>query len=265
MNLEVVSRNEEKGVIFVAGSVPGPDGGARPHPSAQEGGRNEAASCSTPPARNCAKSMPPMRSSASSRTAPSSTRPTSPRWANRRARQRPHPDAAATSTVRPPRSASRRASAGRARAASAPRHQVGGGVAHGPQPHSFAKDLPAHDGPPRAALGAHQPRGQRLAARRRWPQHPGCEDAQSCRPSSMRSAWSAARSSSAARTCPSLTRAARNIDNAKAHPGREPERRRPHQRAPRRDDRGRRPQPARALWGGVNVKPPRGRTKEAAV
>ena len=140
-------------------------------------------------------------------------------------------------------------------------HHVGGGVAFGPKPHSFAKDLPRtmRRLALRSALSSHAAAGTLLVV-----------EGLTATDGKTRTVQAALDALGVDRTAlvvtgehaPELTRAARNIDIAKALPAQNlnvVDLVNAH-RLVLSEDAVRK---CEALWGGANIKPQRGRVKEA--
>lgn len=140
-------------------------------------------------------------------------------------------------------------------------HHVGGGVAHGPRPHSFAKDLPRamRRLALRSALSSHAASGTLLVV-----------DGLAAPDGKTRTVRAALSALGVDRTAlvvtgehvPELTRATRNIDAARALPAQNlnvVDLVNAH-RLVMSEDAIRK---CESLWGGANVKPQRGRVKEA--
>ena len=140
-------------------------------------------------------------------------------------------------------------------------HQVGGGVAHGPRAHSFAKDMPKQMRrlALRSALSAHAAAGTLLIVEGLVPDEPKTQAVQA-----TLEALSVDRRALLVSGGhePNLIRAARNIDDVKAVPAANlnvVDLVNAH-RLVMTEDAVRR---AEELWGGDNLKPARGRAKEA--
>ena len=142
-------------------------------------------------------------------------------------------------------------------------HHVGGGVAFGPRHHSFAKELPRTMGrlALRSALSSHAANGSLIVV-----------DGLSTPDAKTRSMQAILDALGVQRRAlivtgshvPEVTRAARNIDIAKAVPAANlnvVDLINAHRLVMSEDA----VRACEALWGGLNVKPLRGRTKEAAV
>lgn len=140
-------------------------------------------------------------------------------------------------------------------------HHVGGGVAHGPKPHSFAKDLPRtmRRLALRSALSSHAASGTLVVV-----------DGLAAPDGKTRTMQAALSALGVDRTAlvvtgeyvPELTRATRNIDSARALPAQNlnvVDLVNAH-RLVMSEDAIRK---CESLWGGANVKPQRGRVKEA--
>lgn len=142
-------------------------------------------------------------------------------------------------------------------------HHVGGGVAHGPKPHSFAKDLPRTMKrlALRSALSSHAANGSLLVV-----EGLNAPDGKTRTFQNVLNALGIERRAlvvSGAHV-PELTRAARNIDDVKALPAANlnvVDLINAHKLVMSEDAI----RACEALWGGANVKPLRGRVKEAAV
>ena len=142
-------------------------------------------------------------------------------------------------------------------------HQVGGGVAHGPKAHSFAKDLPRAMKrlALRSALSSHAGNGSLVVV-----EGLNAPDGKTRTFQNVLDALGVQRRTlvvSGAHV-PELTRAARNIDEVKALPAQNlnvVDLINAHKLVMSEDA----VRACEALWGGVNVKPQRGRAKEAAV
>lgn len=142
-------------------------------------------------------------------------------------------------------------------------HHVGGGVAHGPKPHSFAKDLPRTMKrlALRSALSSHAANGSLVVV-----EGLNAPDGKTRTFQNVLNALGIERRAlvvSGAHV-PELTRAARNIDDVKALPAANlnvVDLINAHKLVMSEDAI----RACEALWGGVNVKPLRGRVKEAAV
>jgi len=142
-------------------------------------------------------------------------------------------------------------------------HHVGGGVAFGPKPHSFAKDLPRtmRRLALRSALSSHAASGSLLIV-----EGLSTPDAKTRSMQNMLDALGIDRRALivSGAYVPELTRAARNIDIAKALPAQNlnvVDLINAHKVVMSEDAI----RACEALWGGANVKPARGRVKEAAV
>ncbi|MGI8925868.1 MAG: 50S ribosomal protein L4 [Tepidiformaceae bacterium] len=141
-------------------------------------------------------------------------------------------------------------------------HQVGGGVAHGPRPHSFAKDLPRQMGrlALRSALSSHAASGSLMVVQGLAP-----TDVKTKTLVAALQALGIARRALIV-TGPhvaDLTRAARNIENAKVVPAANlnvVDVINAHSLLMSEEA----VRACEALWGGANVKPARGRMREAA-
>jgi large subunit ribosomal protein L4 len=139
-------------------------------------------------------------------------------------------------------------------------HHVGGGVAHGPHPHSFAKDLPRQMRrlALRSALSNHARRGSLIVVE-------GLPDEGKTRP--VATALQALGIDRRALVVsgefiPGLTRAARNIDQVQALPAQNlnvVDLMNAHKLVMSEDA----VRKCEALWGGANIKPARGRRAEA--
>jgi len=142
-------------------------------------------------------------------------------------------------------------------------HQVGGGVAHGPKPHSFAKDLPRTMKrlALRSALSSHAGNGSLIVV-----DGLNAPDGKTRTIQNVLTALGVERRAlvvSGAHV-PELTRAARNIDDVKALPAQNlnvVDLINAHKLVMSEDA----VRACESLWGGANVKPQRGRAKEAAV
>ena len=140
-------------------------------------------------------------------------------------------------------------------------HHVGGGVAFGPKPHSFAKDLPRtmRRLALRSALSSHAAAGTLIVV-----EGLAAPDGKTRTVQAALAALGVDRRALVVTGdhVPELTRAARNIDIAKALPAQNlnvVDLVNAH-RLVMSEDAVRK---CEALWGGVNVKPQRGRVKEA--
>lgn len=142
-------------------------------------------------------------------------------------------------------------------------HQVGGGVAHGPKPHSFAKDLPRTMKrlALRSALSSHAGSGSLIVV-----EGLNAPDGKTRTIQNVLTALGVERRAlvvSGAHV-PELTRAARNIDDVRALPAQNlnvVDLINAHKLVMSEDA----VRACESLWGGANVKPQRGRAKEAAV
>ncbi|HNM76949.1 MAG TPA: 50S ribosomal protein L4 [Tepidiformaceae bacterium] len=142
-------------------------------------------------------------------------------------------------------------------------HHVGGGVAHGPKPHSFAKDLPRAMKrlALRSALSSHAGNGSLMVV-----EGLNAPDGKTRTIQNVLDALGVQRRAlvvSGAHV-PELTRAARNIDEVKALPAQNlnvVDLINAHKLVMSEDA----VRACEALWGGVNVKVQRGRAKEAVV
>jgi len=142
-------------------------------------------------------------------------------------------------------------------------HQVGGGVAHGPKPHSFAKDLPRTMKrlALRSALSSHAGSGSLIVV-----EGLNAPDGKTRTIQNVLTALGVERRAlvvSGAHV-PELSRAARNIDDVKALPAQNlnvVDLINAHKLVMSEDA----VRACESLWGGANVKPQRGRAKEAAV
>ena len=142
-------------------------------------------------------------------------------------------------------------------------HQVGGGVAHGPKPHSFATDLPRTMKrlALRSALSSHAGNGSLIVV-----EGLNAPDGKTRTIQNVLTALGVERRAlvvSGAHV-PELTRAARNIDDVKALPAQNlnvVDLINAHKLVMSEDA----VRACESLWGGANVKPQRGRAKEAAV
>lgn len=142
-------------------------------------------------------------------------------------------------------------------------HHVGGGVAFGPKPHSFAKDLPRtmRRLALRSALSSHASNGSLLVV-----EGLSTPDAKTRSMQNMLDALGIERRTLVVTGSyvPEVTRAARNIDYAKALPAQNlnvVDLINAHRLVMSEDA----VRACEALWGGANLKPQRGRAKEAAV
>ena len=142
-------------------------------------------------------------------------------------------------------------------------HHVGGGVAHGPRPHSFAKDLPRAMKrlALRSALSSHAANGSLFVV-----EGLSTPDAKTRSMQAIFSALGVERRALvvSGSFVPELTRATRNLDQAKAVPAQNlnvVDLINAHRLVMSEDA----VRACEALWGGANVKPQRGRAKEAAV
>ncbi len=142
-------------------------------------------------------------------------------------------------------------------------HHVGGGVAFGPKPHSFAKDLPRTMKrlALRSALSSHASSGSLVVV-----EGLGAPDGKTRTMQTVMNALGVERRTLvvSGSHVPELTRAARNIDNITALPAANlnvVDLINAHKLVMSEDA----VRACEALWGGVNVKPQRGRAKEAAV
>lgn len=142
-------------------------------------------------------------------------------------------------------------------------HHVGGGVAFGPKPHSFAKDLPRtmRRLALRSALSSHAANGSLVVV-----EGLSTPDAKTRSMQNILTALGITRRALVVSGAfvPELTRAARNIDELKALPAQNlnvVDLINAH-RVVMSEDAVR---ACEALWGGANIKPQRGRAKEAAV
>lgn len=140
-------------------------------------------------------------------------------------------------------------------------HHVGGGVAFGPKPHSFAKDLPRtmRRLALRSALSSHAAGGTLIVV-----EGLAAPDGKTRTVQAALAALGVDRRALVVtgHHVPELTRAARNIDIAKALPAQNlnvVDLVNAH-RLVMSEDAVRK---CEALWGGANVKPQRGRVKEA--
>ena len=142
-------------------------------------------------------------------------------------------------------------------------HHVGGSVAHGPKPHSFAKDLPRAMKrlALRSALSSHAGNGSLMVV-----EGLNAPDGKTRTIQNVLDALGVQRRAlvvSGAHV-PELTRAARNIDEVKALPAQNlnvVDLINAHKLVMSEDA----VRACEALWGGVNVKVQRGRAKEAVV
>jgi len=142
-------------------------------------------------------------------------------------------------------------------------HQVGGGVAHGPKPHSFAKDLPRtmRRLALRSALSNHAASGSLVVV-----EGLSTPDAKTRSMQNILNALGVDRRALvvSGSHVPELQRAARNLDDVKALPAQNlnvVDLINAHRLVMTEDA----VRACEALWGGANVKPQRGRAKEAAV
>lgn len=142
-------------------------------------------------------------------------------------------------------------------------HQVGGGVAHGPKAHSFAKDLPRAMKrlALRSALSSHAGNGSLVVV-----EGLNAPDGKTRTFQNVLDALGVQRRTLVVSGghVPEVTRAARNIDEVKALPAQNlnvVDLINAHKLVMSEDA----VRACEALWGGVNVKPQRGRAKEAAV
>jgi large subunit ribosomal protein L4 len=142
-------------------------------------------------------------------------------------------------------------------------HQVGGGVAHGPKPHSFAKDLPRamRRLALRSALSSHAANGSLVVV-----EGLSTPDAKTRSMQNILTALGVDRRALvvSGSFVPELTRATRNIDDVKALPAQNlnvVDLINAHRLVMSEDA----VRACEALWGGANIKPQRGRAKEAAV
>ena len=142
-------------------------------------------------------------------------------------------------------------------------HHVGGGVAHGPKPHSFAKDLPRAMKrlALRSALSSHAGNGSLMVV-----EGLNAPDGKTRTVQGVLNALGVQRRALvvSGSHIPELTRAARNIDEVKALPAQNlnvVDLINAHKLVMSEDA----VRACEALWGGVNVKVQRGRAKEAAV
>jgi large subunit ribosomal protein L4 len=141
-------------------------------------------------------------------------------------------------------------------------HQVGGGVAHGPRPHSFAKDLPRAMKrlALRSALSSHAASGSLIVV-----DGLTTPDAKTRSMKNILGALGVERRALvvSGSHVPELTRATRNIEHANALPAQNlnvVDLMNAHRLVMSEDA----VRACEALWGGANVKPLRGRAKEAA-
>ncbi len=142
-------------------------------------------------------------------------------------------------------------------------HHVGGGVAFGPKPHSFAKDLPRTMKrlALRSALSSHAGNGSLMVV-----EGLNAPDGKTRTFQNVLNALGVERRALVVSGAfvPELTRAARNIDDVKALPAANlnvVDLINAHRLVMSEDA----VRACEALWGGANVKPQRGRAKEAAV
>ncbi len=142
-------------------------------------------------------------------------------------------------------------------------HHVGGGVAFGPKPHSFAKDLPRTMKrlALRSALSSHAGNGSLMVV-----EGLNAPDGKTRTFQNVLNALGVERRALVVSGAfvPELTRAARNIDDVKALPAANlnvVDLINAHGLVMSEDA----VRACEALWGGANVKPQRGRAKEAAV
>ena len=142
-------------------------------------------------------------------------------------------------------------------------HQVGGGVAHGPKPHSFAKDLPRtmRRLALRSALSSHAANGSLVIV-----EGLSTPDAKTRSMQTILTALGVDRRALvvSGSFVPELTRATRNIDDVKALPAQNlnvVDLINAHRLVMSEDA----VRACESLWGGANIKPQRGRAKEAAV
>lgn len=141
-------------------------------------------------------------------------------------------------------------------------HQVGGGVAHGPKPHSFAKDMPRTMKrlALRSALSSHAANGSLVVV-----DGLATPDAKTRNMQAILGALGIERRALvvSGSYVPELTRATRNIDQARALPAQNlnvVDIINAHRLVMSEDA----VRACEALWGGANIKPQRGRAKEAA-
>jgi large subunit ribosomal protein L4 len=142
-------------------------------------------------------------------------------------------------------------------------HHVGGGVAFGPKPHSFAKDLPRTMKrlALRSALSSHAGNGSLMVV-----EGLNAPDGKTRTFQNVLNALGVERRALVVSGAfvPELTRAARNIDDVKALPAANlnvVDLINAHRLVMSEDA----VRACESLWGGANVKPQRGRAKEAAV
>ena len=142
-------------------------------------------------------------------------------------------------------------------------HHVGGGVAHGPKPHSFAKDLPRTMKrlALRSALSSHAGNGSLVVV-----EGLNAPDGKTRTFQNVLTALGVERRALVVSGAfvPELSRAARNIDEVKALPAANlnvVDLINAHKLVMSEDA----VRACESLWGGANVKPQRGRAKEAAV
>jgi len=141
-------------------------------------------------------------------------------------------------------------------------HHVGGGVAHGPKPHSFAKDLPRAMKrlALRSALSSHAANGSLIVV-----DGLATPDARTRSMQNILTAFGIERRALvvSGSYVPELTRATRNIGDARALPAQNlnvVDIINAHRLVMSEDA----VRACEALWGGANIKPQRGRAKEAA-
>lgn len=141
-------------------------------------------------------------------------------------------------------------------------HHVGGGVAHGPRPHSFAKDMPRAMKrlALRSALSSHAANGTLVVI-----DGLATPDAKTRSVHTILGALGIDRRALivSGAYVPELTRAARNLDYATALPAQNlnvVDLVNAHRLVMSEDA----VRACEALWGGANIKPQRGREKEAA-
>ena len=142
-------------------------------------------------------------------------------------------------------------------------HHVGGGVAFGPRPHSFAKDLPRtmRRLALRSALSSHAASGSLVVV-----EGLSTPDAKTRTMQGLLNALGVERRALVVTGSylPEVTRSTRNIDDVKALPAQNlnvVDLINAHRLVMSEDA----VRACEALWGGANIKPQRGRAKEAAV
>jgi large subunit ribosomal protein L4 len=141
-------------------------------------------------------------------------------------------------------------------------HQVGGGIAHGPRPHSFAKDLPRQMGrlALRSALSSHAAGGTLLVVDGLVPAEPKTKPVQALLDTLGVKRRALVVSGEHE---PNLVLAARNVDIARALPAANlnvVDLVNAHSLVMTEDA----VRKVESLWGGENLKPHRGRKQEAA-